>query len=226
LNLLLISLAPVLIIAFYIYFRDKYEKEPIGLLLLSLIFGGIIVIPVVLVEHQLSGFNTFNNKVIYAAYNAFVVAGFTEELFKWLAIMILIWRNKNFDQYFDGIVYAVFVSLGFAAVENIFYVFDSGFSTGIMRAFTAVPLHAMTGIYMGFYFAMAKFDDKLKSLFLFQALVIPLIFHGLYDFFLMTHQIVFLLLWLPFFIWLIIRSFKKLKKMSDFTAQQQINNDI
>jgi len=225
-NLLLIALAPVLIIAVYIYFRDKYEKEPIGLLLLSLLAGALVVIPVLIVESLLTQINPFSSNIPNAAYNAFVVAGFTEEFFKWLAIVVLLLRNKNFDQYFDGIVYAVFVSLGFAAIENVFYVVDGGLSVGALRAFTAVPLHTMTGIYMGFYFSMAKFSGQNRTLFFLQALLIPLVFHGFYDFFLMTKQIVFLLAWAPFFIWLIIRSFRKMKKLSIITSQQQEINDI
>ena len=122
-----VSLAPVFIILFYVYFRDKYDKEPLGLLVKSVVVGMLTVIPIVFVERLLVGLMPPFGKVASAAYNAFLVAGSTEEIFKFLALYLLVWRNPNFNEKFDGIVYAVFVSLGFAAVENVMYVLDSGY---------------------------------------------------------------------------------------------------
>jgi len=222
-NLFIISLAPIVVIAFYIYFRDKYEKEPLGMLLLSLFAGGIITIPIVLIEMSFEKLNPFTDQIFSATYNAFIVAGLTEEMFKWIAIVLLIWKNKNFNERFDGIVYAVFVSLGFAMVENILYVFSNGFNTGLIRAFTAVPFHASCGIFMGFYFGIAKFDSSRKGYYLFLALFLPIIFHGIYDFFLMTKHQLYLLLWIPFYIFFILKAFRKLKKLSKLSV---INTEI
>ena len=121
-NLLILSLAPVLIIAGYIYFRDKYEKEPIKLLLFALLAGGLTVIPILFVERFLDSFTDSFYGLLSPAWNAFVVAAFTEELFKFIALYLLIWKSAEFNEKFDGIVYDVFVSLGFAAVENVLYV--------------------------------------------------------------------------------------------------------
>ena len=93
-----------------------------------------------------------------AGYTAFVVAGFTEELMKYLAFYFFFWQERNFNEKFDGIIYAVYISLGFAAVENILYVFSGGMGVGFVRAFTAVPAHALFGISMGYYFGLARFD--------------------------------------------------------------------
>jgi len=183
--LLLLSIAPVLIILVYIYFRDKYEKEPIGLLLWGLLLGALIMIPILVVEYilmipaeQMKGMGN-------AAYVSFVVAALTEETFKFLAVYILIWRNKNFNEKFDGIVYAVFVSLGFGAVENIFYVFEYGSSVGLARAITSVPAHALFGVFMGFHLGIAKFFPEKRKASLRKAIIIPVIFHGIYDFLLL-----------------------------------------
>ena len=159
-NLLILSLAPVFIIAGYVYFRDKYEKEPIRLLLLSLFFGALTVIPIMFLESFLAGFAGLFSGLSAAAWNAFIVAAFSEELFKCIVLYLLIWKSRDFNEKFDGIVYAVFVSLGFAAVENVLYVMGNGVGTGISRAITAVPAHAIFGITMGFYFGMAKFYEK------------------------------------------------------------------
>jgi len=180
--LLVIALAPVLIILFYIYIRDKYEKEPLSLLIKSLVIGILITIPVIFVESLLSKMWNGESGIMNAGYRAFVVAGFTEELFKFVALFWLIWKHKEFDEKFDGIVYAVFISLGFAAIENILYVYEYGADIGYLRAFTAVPAHAVFGVVMGFYFALAKFSKKYNSYFLIKALLVPVLLHGFYDF--------------------------------------------
>jgi RsiW-degrading membrane proteinase PrsW (M82 family) len=230
--LLFVSLAPVLVIAAFIYFKDKYEKEPFMMLLRAVLVGMLIIIPVVIIEQLLSNYFTKkfaipDGNLSSAAYNAFIVAAFTEEGFKFLAFMIFIWRNKNFNEKFDGIVYASLVSLGFAAVENVLYVVQNGAPTGILRAFTAVPGHAIFGITMGFFLGLAKFDSVKKSIYLMSAFIVPFILHGVYDFILMSQQGLLLLLFIPYMIFLIIFAFKKMKSHSEnsiFKNQQNIDN--
>lgn len=215
--LLIIALAPVLIIASYIYFRDKYEKEPLWMLIKSLLLGVIIVLPVILIELFLSMFINLFPVSLHAFYNAFIVAGFTEELFKFLAVLLLIWKNKNFNEKFDGIVYAAFVSLGFAGIENIMYVYQEGAGVGIMRAITAVPLHALVGIFMGYQLGIAKFSPAERSQRIWLAFLIPFLFHGIYDFLLMTGYNWALILFVPFFIYTWIIGFRRMKKLSEKT---------
>jgi len=214
-NLLVVSLAPVLIIAGYIYFRDKYEKEPIKLLLFAMFLGGLIVIPILFVELFLDRFTDSFPGLLSTAWNAFVVAAFTEELFKFLALYLLIWKSPEFNEKFDGIVYAVFISLGFAAVENILYVVQGGVGTGIMRAITAVLAHAIFGVTMGFYFGMARFYEKEQFTLKLSALGYPIVLHGIYDFIIMTG-----IQWLAgvfflFVIFLYVFGLKRLKRLSD-----------
>lgn len=214
-RLLIISIAPVIIIASYIYIRDKYEREPWKVLLAALVSGMLIVVPVVLVESFLMKFIIYFENIGKAAYNAFIVAGFTEELFKFLAFIILIWKSKEFNEKFDGIVYSVFISLGFALVENIMYVFENGYSTGIVRAVTAVPAHALFGVIMGYYFGSAKFYPTNSNKYLFAALIYPIILHGIYDFMLMSQHKVLLFLFIPYLIYLWVFGFRKMKYLSD-----------
>ncbi len=213
-NLLIISIAPVFIILIYIYYRDKYEKEPLALLIKGLIAGMAIVIPVVLCEHYISSFLPilFTNKITHAFGNAFIVAALCEELFKLLAVYLLIWKNPNFNERFDGIVYSVFVSLGFALVENIMYVFSNGFETGISRAFTAVPAHAMFAIMMGYYLGLAKFIPVKRTSYFILAFIVPFLFHGIYDFILMAQVGWLLLLFFPFLIYLMYRTNVRMKE--------------
>lgn len=214
-DLIILSLAPVFIIAGYIYFRDKYEKEPIRLLILALLFGALIVIPVMFAGRFFDGFTPMFAGLFAAAWKAFVVAAFTEELFKFLALYLLIWKSPEFNDKFDGIVYAVFVSLGFAAVENVLYVLGSGYGTGFMRAVTAVPAHAIFGITMGFYFGMAKFYVKQQRQLKIKALLYPIILHGIYNFILFTGIQWLTIIFLAFLIYLYFSGLKRIKKLSD-----------
>jgi protease PrsW len=220
-TLLTISLAPVLIILIYIYFRDKYEKEPFGLLLLGLIAGAVITIPVVFVEWLLSLPLQHMPWIFDAGYQSFIVAALTEESLKFIAVLLLIWRNREFNERFDGIVYAVFVSLGFAAVENIMYVFDYGMQTGIFRALTAVPAHAIFGITMGYYIGLARFIPGLKRGLLIKAILYPILLHGLYNYLIFAKNPILLLLFIPYLIYLWRSGSKKMKKLS---AESTITN--
>ena len=212
---LLASLAPVLIILFYIYFRDKYDKEPLGLLLKALLVGIVVVVPVIFTERMLMNLMPQSSKVAAAAYHAFVVAGSTEELFKFLALYFLVWKSPSFDEKFDGIVYAVFVSLGFAGVENVLYVMDGGMQTALTRALTAVPAHAIFGITMGYYLGIAHMYKELQGPYLTRALLVPILLHGIYDFILMVEVGWLLLLFIPYVIALYIMGIKKMKEHSD-----------
>ena len=108
------------------YVRDKYEREPIGHLLKALLTGVIIILPVVFIEKYLTSFGNQFEALSKAAYHGFVVASLVEEGLKYIGFILLFWGNRNFNEKFDGIVYSVFISLGFAAIENILYVFRGG----------------------------------------------------------------------------------------------------
>jgi len=222
---LLASLAPVVIILFYIYFRDKYEKEPLGLLLKALLMGIVVVIPVIFIERMLMNMMPQSNKVAAAFYHAFIVAGSTEELFKFLALYLLVWKSPSFNEKFDGIVYAVFVSLGFAGVENVLYVMDGGMQTAMTRALTAVPAHAIFGITMGYYLGIARIYKELKGPYLARALLVPILLHGIYDFILMVEVGWLLLLFIPYVIILYIMGMKKMKEHSDTSVFKPLEEE-
>jgi protease PrsW len=224
-NLMFISLAPILIIAFYIYSRDKYEKEPLRFLLKALLAGVLIVLPVVLIEKILTNQSEGLEGLSYAAYTAFIVAALTEEGMKFLAFYFFFWRNKNFNERFDGIVYAVYISLGFAGIENIVYVFSGGYSVGIIRALTAVPAHALFGIVMGYYFGLAKFNPGRSNLFLVMAFLLPYLFHGVYDFLLMGNSPVLITIFIPVFIYFWITGFRKMSIASDASSFRGFSDD-
>ncbi|HYW95391.1 MAG TPA: PrsW family glutamic-type intramembrane protease [Bacteroidales bacterium] len=214
-KVLILSLSPVFIILTYVWFRDKYEKEPVSLLVKSLVAGGLMVIPVMVVETLLTALKPAVGELSGAGYTAFVVAGFTEELFKFLALYILVWKNPNFNEKFDGIVYAVFVSLGFAAVENVMYVASGGVGVALTRALTAVPAHALFGITMGYYLGIAHMVPHKRHIFLRKAFIIPFLLHGAYDFILLSQVPLLLTLFIPFMLGLYFSGFKRMKIISD-----------
>ncbi|MCX7696958.1 MAG: PrsW family glutamic-type intramembrane protease [Bacteroidales bacterium] len=213
-NALILSLAPIVLILLYIYLRDKYEKEPLRFCLFLTSMGMLSVIPVIIVEFNLMLINnSIRDPILSSFWEAFVVAGFTEELFKFLVLILFAFQSKHFNEPMDGIVYAVFVSLGFALVENVFYVFqdvNEYLTTGVVRAFTTVPAHAFFAIIMGFYLAKKKFYQKS----LFPALLLPFIAHGIYDFILFaSFGEESLLIFFPFYLtFLLIVSMRLIRK--------------
>jgi protease PrsW len=213
-DLLIISLAPVAIIAFYVWFRDKYEREPVRMVLFAMLAGALSVIPVVFAEGLIATAGSSMEGLASAAWHAFAVAGFTEELAKFLVFYLLIWKSPEFNDKYDGIVYATFISLGFAGVENVMYVMQSGFSTGILRALTAVPAHAIFGITMGFYFGLARFYPANQSNMKVKAFFVPFVLHGIYDFILMTEIAWLWFVFAGFVIYLYISGIRKMKLLS------------
>lgn len=214
-KLFIIALAPVAIIAGYVYFRDKYEREPIGQLVKALIAGCLVAIPVLFVGDTLESFLVEGANRWNAFYTAFVIASFNEELFKFIFLMILFWSNKHFNEKFDGIVYAVFISLGFAAVENVMYVLNYGEAVGYSRAVLSVPAHALFGVSMGFYLGLAKFYRTKMGILLLKAFVFPVLLHGIFDFILMLGNMRLMVMFLPFVIYLYFDGLRKMKNLSD-----------
>ena len=184
--LLALSVLPVILLLIYIYRQDKYEKEPVGLLLLSF-FIGMIAIPTDLILVSVVNGIHYSDSVFHAA---FIEAGFCEELCKFAVLFLIIWWNKNFNEYMDGIVYAVFVGLGFACVENVLYVFQGGIGTGIIRGLLSVPGHFLFAIIMGYFLSLAKFDEKKRASYLLASLFIPVLVHGLFDWMLMITDVI------------------------------------
>lgn len=187
-TLILIALAilPSLVIGYWIYLQDRYEKEPFNLLFKAFVVGCASTIPAMLLQYQFQDLEDGDSLMATAIF-AFAVVGFTEELSKFLLLRFFIYPNDEFNEPMDGIVYAVMVSMGFATVENLIYVLtnDGGINTAIGRAFTAVPAHAAFAILMGSYIGLAKFVPERRNYYMFIGLGLAIFFHGLYDFFLL-----------------------------------------
>lgn len=218
-TLLSLAMSPVLICLFYVYIRDKYEKEPINLLVTGVIFGILIAVPIVHVGNFIMIYLPQNNSMLLEAfYISFIVSSFVEELFKYIVLFFLTWKNKNLNEKFDGIVYAVFVSLGFAFIENILFVFSEdlgGKVTAINRAIFSVPGHGLFGVVMGYYFAMAKFHADSRVKYLVLAFIVPWILHAFYNFILLSNIPYKMFIFIPFVLYLWINGLSKMKKHID-----------
>jgi len=188
--LFLASIAPTVALAYFFYIKDKYEKEPRYLLMKAFLLGVIAVIPVLFLEMKLNVFDASENgDLVSIGYTAFIVAGLVEEGFKFLIFYMLIWRNHEFDEMYDAIVYSVFVSLGFATIENIGYVLSTGFGIALLRSVTAVPAHALFGVSMGYYLGIARFArEQYRAKYFRLGLIVPVVLHGIYDFILMSRK--------------------------------------
>lgn len=221
----LVAIAPAAALAFFIYQKDRYDREPPLLLAKIFILGAITVIPVYIVEIVLSSLNIFTG-LFSSLFTAFLVAGFTEEFFKRLVVVRFACPNKNYDEKLDGIVYSVFSALGFATVENIMYLLRglSNFVyTGFSRGIFAVPAHMLFGITMGYYLSLSKFADNEQDTnrYYTRSLYVPILLHGTYDFILMSRFPHLMIIFLAFVLYLWRAN---LVKLNEYVAESKINN--
>lgn len=202
-NMILVALAPTIALLLFIYQKDRYDREPPYLLFKVFIYGILSVIPVYYIEKFLTGIAYHPGPF----YTAFLVAGFTEESAKLLIVRLSAYDSKYYNEKLDGIVYAVFASLGFATAENFLYIFSSRTAylyTGITRALFSVPAHMLFAITMGYYLSLSKYSskDSARKIFMIEALFIPIILHGIYDYILFSKTYGFLPVFLIFVIYL------------------------
>lgn len=251
--LTMLAVLPAIVLSVYIFRKDRVEKEPVSLLLILFFLGMISCFPIARVESFLIGivevlFRPFGyidangtllvSDSVFYIYNFvkyFLVVALVEEAFKFIILYFVTNNNKNFNCLFDGIIYAVFVSLGFAALENIFYVLENGFANAIMRAVLSVPAHMFFAVLMGYYYTFwhvekeivtmekkLKFDNVMYSgvpEFLpgknkQNMILIPILAHGLYDFSCTTGTLAGLFVFVLFVVFMYVTCFRKVKKMS------------
>ena len=184
-DLVLVSLSilPGFLIMSLIYNLDEQNKEPLWLLAIAFILGAVnLHLDINILEYLLSSIDVQNN-FLSTGIEALTVST-TEETLKFLVVMLIIYPNKYFDEPFDGIVYSVFVGMGFATAENLTFVLQSSASLALMRMLTAIPAHFVFAVIMGYYLGKAKSNKKSQLLFIVLSILIPIIFHALYDYFL------------------------------------------
>ena len=208
--LLSVAIAPALALLSYFYLRKEISAEPSRLLLHTFIYGAILTFPILFIQHVFQEEQIFSSLFIHQA----IVTSALEEFFKWLVLIVAIYKHVEFDDPYDGILYGASVALGFATVENILYLLNFGMDAAILRAILPVSSHALFGVLMGYYIGRAKFATLTKSRYeIFFALIAPLILHTIYNSILgLDITGLELLLMVPFMLFLWLFSLSKVKK--------------
>jgi RsiW-degrading membrane proteinase PrsW (M82 family) len=179
---LVLALLPCALLMRLILFMDRNEREPLGLVMKILIMGAISVIPAALIEPVVEGLPFMKAAGLkHAFFESFLCAAPIEELCKLMPVVLFAWNRPEFNEENDGIVYAGASALGFALLENIFFVLSKGLLVGLMRALSSIPLHCFTGVVMGYYAGKAKFATDKKLPLLLTGFGWVYFVHGLYD---------------------------------------------
>ncbi|WP_347860463.1 glutamic-type intramembrane protease PrsW [Salimicrobium sp. PL1-032A] len=176
--ILITAVAPIVALMTYIYLNKKVELEPLHLIFRVFIIGSLLVFPIMFVQYGLEQEGLLRHSV----WEPFLFAGVPEEFFKWFFFMFIVYKHEDFDHHYDGIIYGVSLSLGFATVENIIYLFSNGIEIAFFRAVFPVSSHALLGLVMGYFLGRAKFRVEKKGVSIAFAFIVPAVLHGVYGY--------------------------------------------
>ncbi|NIK77557.1 RsiW-degrading membrane proteinase PrsW (M82 family) [Paenibacillus castaneae] len=207
-SILTAAIAPGIALLTYLYLRDRYDAEPIYMVARMFVLGILVVVPIMVIQRGLE-ISLGDHSVLFA----YVESAGVEEFLKWFILYHVIYNHTEFDEPYDGIVYASSISLGFATLENVLYAIYSPatFGTMLMRALLPVSGHALFGIMMGYYLGKAKFAPKKQSFyFLAISLALPVLLHGTYDWIMITVRTNWMWFIIPFMIVLWIWGLRKM----------------
>ena len=191
---LLLTIVPSILLLMLILYSDRKSREPLLMLLICIFSGAFticlsLIIDKILLKTVLAGATFLEDVNSYSVYKILLLAG-VEEYSKMMILYIFLYRNKDYDDIYDGFVYSSIIALSFSLVETFMYVFsessyDSMTSLATLRNFTAIPLHIACGIVMGYFVSLEKFSKnkvcKFKNMLL--ALLIPTLIHTIYNIF-------------------------------------------
>ncbi|HUQ97326.1 MAG TPA: GNAT family N-acetyltransferase [Chitinophagaceae bacterium] len=184
--LVALAIAPGLAICVYILYRDVYNREPAINMILSFVFGACSIVPALSIERFINPF--LSHSIASIIVTSFFGVALVEELCKFFVLRYYSFTRHSFDEPLDGIVYSVLVSMGFATVENVFYVYNESLSVAFLRMFTSVPAHATFAVIMGYFVGKAKFNrEDRKGLFI-KSILGATLAHGTYDAFLLLGE--------------------------------------
>lgn len=181
---MLLAVAPGVLLMGYFFRRDKHEPEPPGKVLKVMLWGALAAIPAVVLELLGAAIVPKFGGLVDLAIEMFVVVAFSEELCKLWVVKRKVYNDPELDEPFDGIVYCVAASLGFAILENVLYVLEGGMVVGVLRAVLSIPAHALFAVFMGYYVGLSKFASTSgqRRILLWKGLLVATASHGLYDF--------------------------------------------
>ncbi|WP_102692532.1 glutamic-type intramembrane protease PrsW [Rummeliibacillus pycnus] len=213
--LLSVSIAPALALFSFFYLRNQMATEPRRTLFHTFLYGAILTFPILFLQYIINEEQIFPNII----FQDVLFSGVVEEFFKWFILMIAIYHHIEFDDPYDGVLYGVSISLGFATVENILYMLSFGVNTAFMRALMPVSSHALFGVVMGYYLGKAKFSKKDLSIqCCMLALFAPLILHIIYNF-IFTIEGKWTYIMIPFMLFLWWFALRKVKRAHQHLVQ-------
>ncbi|THF78347.1 glutamic-type intramembrane protease PrsW [Cohnella fermenti] len=211
LSVLAAAIAPGVALLAYFYWKDRYDAEPLHVVMKLFLAGVLIVLPVMIIQRGLMLWMGDDSPVAFS----FVISAGVEEFVKWFVLFHIIYNHTEFDEPYDGIVYATAISLGFATVENVLYAFTEQATFGMLlsRALLPVSGHALFGVYMGYSLGRAKFSTgRAVKLHLAISLLTPWFVHGLYDFLMQTVPSDWLWVVVPFMVVLWLRGIRSVNR--------------
>lgn len=220
--LLLLAVLPGIVLFITVRRQDKIEKEPAGLMRKLFIGGALTTVSAMLIGWlgtEVLGEFAQAGSIAYLLIDNFLITALVEEGGKYFVLRKATWRHPAFNYTYDAIVYAVTASLGFAVLENILYVMDSDVMTALLRAVLSVPGHAFDGVYMGYFYGLAKAawaagERRATRRNLRRALWVPTLLHGFYDFCLDTESGLFTVIFLVFDAALTVFAIRRIKASS------------
>jgi len=211
------AIAPGIALLSYFYLRDNLEPEPISMVVRSFIFGVLLAFPIMILQFIIKTDWELN----YIWFEAIVTSALVEEFFKFMVVYFTAFKHVEFDEPYDGIVYAVAVSIGFATLENFLYLIINGLDVAIYRAILPVSSHALFAVWMGYYLGLGKFAPTIQRqrLLIGLSFGIPALFHAVYNLILssveywmwMIYPLLIVLWWL---------SLKKVKLAHDYSSKK------
>lgn len=187
LHVIALAVLPAIILIYYTYQQDKLQREPVGNIVKAFFYGWGSVFASLLISMPLMRMGAFPQEITSfwgAVRTAFLGAAIPEETAKLFCLWLFLRKCRDFDERMDGIVYAVCVGMGFAAFENIEYLFASGsdwITTGIGRSLTAIPGHFGFAVIMGYYYSLNWFDRYRAPGAGIKMWLYPVLAHGIYD---------------------------------------------
>ena len=187
LNVIALAVLPAIILLFYTYQQDKLQREPVKMIVKGFFWGCLSVFVSFFISVPSLNLGLFSeelNSLGDALRQAFFGAAIPEETAKLVCLWLFLRKNPYFDERMDGIVYAVCIGMGFAAFENIEYLFAAGtdwITTGIGRSLTAIPGHFGFAVIMGYYFSLYRFDKYRAPGAGLKMWLYPVLGHGIYD---------------------------------------------
>lgn len=209
-SMLAAAIAPGIALLAYFYWKDRYDAEPLPIVIKLFLTGALTVLPVMIVQRALL---LWLGESPFAF--SFIISAGVEEFIKWFVLFHIIYNHTEFDEPYDGIVYATAVSLGFATLENVLYAFTEPVTFGMLlvRALLPVSGHALFGVFMGYSMGRAKFSTgKQIKLHLALSLLLPVVAHGLFDFIMKTVPSRWLWVMVPFMLILWLRGIRSVNR--------------